>query len=184
MDPQAAVLMGWGMSAVLVLNLVLSTLVIVRKPAVRPPEGATVLRLGSAHLALPVLAAVIPIGCLVILVAVPAEKQSGGTVGMTALGLLMCTVLTLIAVYGFREALYAFGAVTEEGIEKYSAWWGSRRLAWEDVRRVIIYPVGAVKIRGQDGTRIGFSAYWTGRGKLGQAISQYVDPERVDVRAM
>jgi hypothetical protein len=167
-----------GMSGVLLVDIALTVWGIWNRPVTVPPPGPNVIRMGSAFLALPAFGTVIPLLAMIGYFFKPTgdlDKALPAVIGVEVGALL----LVLWGYVGFLEGLYGHAVLTEEGIEQYSPWWGARSLLWFEVERVYFYQVGAVFLRGTNRRRISFSAFWSGRKKLKDAIRQHVGPELI-----
>jgi hypothetical protein len=102
-------------------------------------------------------------------------------------GFLVFTLAAMAgAVYSWREARLGFVAITGEGIDWFSPWWGTTSLAWSQIQKAERFafrwhpakPTSAIVLNGTDGSRLTFSAtHWAGMDSLINAVQTHVKLE-------
>jgi hypothetical protein len=148
---------------------------------VEQTEGKTILRYVWSYriMALLVVVLIIPFEIVVlIMLIVQPPKETEQWVYWTAVGML--TVMPLIALYAGLDSLKSYAIVSEEGIEKYSPWWGRVALGWEDIATADMYASGAVRIRTWSRKRLSFPNYWKGRTFLIEELQRRGIPCRIE----
>jgi hypothetical protein len=88
--------------------------------------------------------------------------------------------VALTGLYVYREARESCAIVSDDGILQRSPWFGTKFLAWQDVRKVKSYPNGLKIFYGRDGTTIRFPLYWTGLDVLTEEMNRHLDSGAIE----